>query len=979
VSSKAPNPYIGPVPFTVSEAARFHGRDDDLRRLMVLFVAQRIVLLYSPSGAGKTSLVEAKILPALERKRFVVLPTVRVNLRPIDESDSANSFVLSTINSLTHDRKKSANSTPSAERPAEDLFAHHAGELPDMDLIAFWQKARAALGERRAVVFFDQFEEALTAAPHDQPRKEQFFDQLGAILEADERLWAMFAIREDYLAELDPFRHLIPGELNSTYRLELLNEWQAMEAIQKPAATERVTFSTEAAEKLVNQLRRMTIRRRDGRMDFAQGPFVEPVQLQVVCQTLWEELEPAAHSVIQADSISPEGHVDASLKEFYARTVSRIAASHGSDERDIRDWFSSELTTAHGLRGQVMGTGELALVPPVINALVDAHLVRVEERRGIQWYELAHDRLVAPIRNENAEWFEKNLHPLQQQAELWKKDKSAGLLLRNPQLAEAQEWARKHHRRLSENDRAFLRESVREQGQRDREQLLELEAAEQKVRGELAVMAIAAERRQKRLLLGLLLGLLAMAVLAIGLLATTLYSRGQLAEQRLEAQVQARVADALRQTEAAREIREVATPVALLADDPDTIQQMTAVAATGTANAYEAALLVAEINAEVRADALTGNEAESTRQALSAAATASAAQLNAAPTANAPALPATVLAGDSATTTPMATPTAEPGQATVEATREPAEVAILPSSPLLFVSDRNGRDSVYVLDPSSGEWEELAAPPGYAWWPAWCGDEVVFEWGDDIWAPTMTEIAAIPGDGSGAHAAVTSSRLPAGSAMNGSPSCSTDGRFLAFSSRSEGSVGNDYKIGRVDRRAQDGMFDLLGDGFSLGGHVGWSPDNEWVAFMHFNSSDRRFDIFRMPWDDNTQPVNLTEDVSASCKYPAWSPVADRIAFTCSSSDSRVWSLYVYDGLSTEPQPVLVLSNLHDGSERYDQRQTVRHAITPSWSPDGEWLAFSSTKDGEDWDIYAYSIETRQSFNLTEGWSNSDEIHPWWSQ
>jgi Tol biopolymer transport system component len=961
MSSKAPNPYIGPVPFTVSDAARFHGRDDDLRRLMVLFVAQRVVLLYSPSGAGKTSLVEAKILPALERKRFEVFPTVRVNLRLADESSSANSFVLSTINSLTPHRTKSANPALTGEERTESLLTFHESEPIGMDLVAFWENMRAVLGERRAVLFFDQFEEALTAAPHDKPRKEQFFDQLGAILEADDRLWAMFAIREDYLAELDPFRHLIPGELNSTYRLELLNEWQAMEAIQKPAATERVTFSTEAAEKLVNQLRRMTIKRRDGRTDFALGPFVEPVQLQVVCQTLWEDLEPTAHSVIQANSISPEGHVDASLKDFYSRTVSRIAAKHGVDERDIRDWFSNELTTEHGLRGQVMGTGDLSLAQTVIDALVDAHLVRVEERRGIQWYELAHDRLVAPIRHENAKWFEENLHPLQRQAELWKKDKPGRLLLRNPQLEDAQEWAREHHRRLSENDRAFLRASIREQERHDREQLMAHEVAEYKVR---------AERRQKRLLLGLL----AFATMAIIFLTTTVYSRGQqVDEQRLEVRFQSTLAAALRQTEVAREVRAAAGPGPQLADDPDTASQLTSAAATATANAYGAALLVAEINADVRAGASAGNEAESTRQALSAAATASAAELNAMATADVADVRATAISF------PMATPTAEPVRATVEATGESEEVAALPLSPLLFVSDRNGKDSVYVLYPSSGEWKELASPPGYAWWPAWCGDQVVFEWGDDIWTPEMTEIAAIPGDGSQSHAPITSSRLPEGSIMNGSPSCSLDGRFLAFSSRSEGAAGNDYKIGRVNRQAQDGMFDLLGDGFSLGGHVSWAPDHEAVVFMHFNSSERRFDIYRMVWDDNAQPVNLTQSLSASCKYPAWSPVGDRIAFTCSSSESRVWSLYVYDGLSTDPQPELILSGLHEGSERYEQRQTVRHAVTPSWSPDGKWLAFSSSKDGGDWDIYAYSLETGQLFNLTEAWSNSDEIHPWWSQ
>ena len=44
-----------------------------------------------------------------------------------------------------------------------------------------------------------------------------------------------------------------------------------------------------------------------------------------------------------------------------------------------------------------------------IDALLRAHLVRGEDRRGATWYELAHDRLVEPVMRSNAEWREGNL------------------------------------------------------------------------------------------------------------------------------------------------------------------------------------------------------------------------------------------------------------------------------------------------------------------------------------------------------------------------------------------------------------------------------------------------------------------------------------------------------------------------------------------------------------------------------------------
>jgi ABC-type arginine transport system ATPase subunit len=60
-----PNPYVGPRAFTVNEAARFYGRTRETQDLLDLLIAERIVLLYSPSGAGKSSLILAALVPAL--------------------------------------------------------------------------------------------------------------------------------------------------------------------------------------------------------------------------------------------------------------------------------------------------------------------------------------------------------------------------------------------------------------------------------------------------------------------------------------------------------------------------------------------------------------------------------------------------------------------------------------------------------------------------------------------------------------------------------------------------------------------------------------------------------------------------------------------------------------------------------------------------------------------------------------------------
>src|SRR3989304_5986720 len=72
-----PNPYVGPRAFRVGET--LYGRDAEVRELLDLLIAERIVLLHSPSGAGKSSLVQAGLIPMLAEEGFEVLPLVRLN------------------------------------------------------------------------------------------------------------------------------------------------------------------------------------------------------------------------------------------------------------------------------------------------------------------------------------------------------------------------------------------------------------------------------------------------------------------------------------------------------------------------------------------------------------------------------------------------------------------------------------------------------------------------------------------------------------------------------------------------------------------------------------------------------------------------------------------------------------------------------------------------------------------------------------
>src|SRR5690349_22739324 len=76
----AENPYVGPRSFKTGE--KLYGRDREALDLLDLLIAERIVLLYSPSGAGKSSLIQAELIPRLLEEGFHVLPAIRVSMEP---------------------------------------------------------------------------------------------------------------------------------------------------------------------------------------------------------------------------------------------------------------------------------------------------------------------------------------------------------------------------------------------------------------------------------------------------------------------------------------------------------------------------------------------------------------------------------------------------------------------------------------------------------------------------------------------------------------------------------------------------------------------------------------------------------------------------------------------------------------------------------------------------------------------------------
>lgn len=386
-------PYVGPRTFEEKDSRYFFGREREARDLLSLVISEPLVLFYAQSGAGKSSLINTRLIPGLREEGFDVLPIGRVSGElPEGVTQVTDIFVFNLLLSLEQGREEVTRLSNVA---LTDYLQEQKSE-PSLDGdLGYDQPAR--------VLIIDQFEEIVSTHLDRWQEREDFFRQLCQAIEDDPLLWVMLTIREDYVAALDPYARLLPGKLRARFHMQRMGYRAALEAVKKPAEGHGRPFAPDVAETLVDNLRQIRVHGQDKP---ELGEFVEPVQLQVVCYQLWENLKGSPAAQITYQHLQELGDVDKALAQFYEQAVARVLQETEESEIELRKWFNQQLITETGARGTVYQgpdkTGGMS--NRVVEVLANQFLLRAEIRAGGTWYELVHDRFVEPILGANQAW-----------------------------------------------------------------------------------------------------------------------------------------------------------------------------------------------------------------------------------------------------------------------------------------------------------------------------------------------------------------------------------------------------------------------------------------------------------------------------------------------------------------------------------------------------------------------------------------------
>jgi WD40 repeat protein len=359
-------PYPGLSAFTEENAERFFGREAEVEAFLRKLGRARLLAIAGPSGAGKTSFVQAGVIPALPEGWGHVV--VQPGDRPFETV--AQSFRGGGHGVRPRNPPEKQRGIPRGERARNDL----------VDAVRRWRE-----DHEQALLVFDQFEELFTLnAPEVQGA---FAELLGRLpLEADAHV--LLCMRDDFLIRCREHEALAPGLAELTLLVHPTGA-ALRRALVQPALSCGYRFEDEA---LVEAML--------GQVEHERGAL--PL-LAFAAARLWDKRD-RDEGTLTRGAYEEIGGVGGALAHHAEETLERIGASGAPIVRELfRNLVTAEGTRAARERNELLSvfqeTGRDSAAT-VLEALIDARLLTSYEVRAsgsVLERPEAHSRTTVPL------------------------------------------------------------------------------------------------------------------------------------------------------------------------------------------------------------------------------------------------------------------------------------------------------------------------------------------------------------------------------------------------------------------------------------------------------------------------------------------------------------------------------------------------------------------------------------------------------
>lgn len=396
--------YPGIRPFCQEEQEMFFGRDTDINNLCSLIKVENHVVLYGKSGYGKSSLLNAGIIPFFSNLSQYQVYNIRFGSFMNEKPSKPLDTLLNAIQ---------GSSSPSGFIYEKLLKS----EEINGDLLWYILKDKQLNSTDNKIFFliFDQFEELFQ---YPESQIEEFTNELTNLLnvslpkqlrevlkskliedsqfltiEESEKLpkpiniKILFSIRADNLSLLNRLSGSFPNILKKCYELGPLSEMEAVEAIQEPTFitneeffSPNFSYDSEALHQILNFLT-------------SNGTHsIETFILQFVCQYIEMKVINEGFDSIDLENI---GDLQEISRNYYNKIISEFIPS---EQPLIRAFIEDKLIIAGRRISLDEAICEQSVSKQTLDKLYNLRLIRREKNSvGSFSYEISHDSLIRSI------------------------------------------------------------------------------------------------------------------------------------------------------------------------------------------------------------------------------------------------------------------------------------------------------------------------------------------------------------------------------------------------------------------------------------------------------------------------------------------------------------------------------------------------------------------------------------------------------
>ncbi len=422
------SPFRGLEAFGEQDAAFFFGREELVNNMVLKAQLQNVLAVVGPSGSGKSSAVQAGLIPALRQTAA--------------KTGAEVSFI--TVRPGRHPLLNLARAVASL------LDRHFTGVDPADELTIFLESPGLDLLKRRRVVIIDQLEEAWTQGALVDECSEFFH----FILRLQELFLVVLVLRSDFLPRVSEHRELADAVERGMVLVGPMREDELRSAIESPARSTGLAFEPGLVELILE--------------DVKGSPGALPL-LQFALLQLWERRRQGFLSVEAYREIGGTGGALAAKADMVFESYDEKSSAEirrillrliqpGEGGADTRRRV--------GLQDLVPAEGSKEAVIALIEPMVEARLLTVtfDEVTGSS-VELSHEAMIR-VWPRLRSWIDQSREEMKEQRRLefaareWDAAyRSQDFLWRGERLARASDWLQRSYITPTALEREFFETS----------------------------------------------------------------------------------------------------------------------------------------------------------------------------------------------------------------------------------------------------------------------------------------------------------------------------------------------------------------------------------------------------------------------------------------------------------------------------------------------------------------------------------------